>query len=62
MGKIGKTYPSARAVHINSASALAHFDRPLTVDQGGLVMRHQITSEIFGLVCLLAYIGWVLAN
>ena len=61
MGKIGRTYPTALAAHTNSASASARFDRPLGPDQE-LTMRHQISAEVFGLVCFLAFVGWVLGN
>ena len=61
MGKIGKSYPRAGAVHSTSPAALARFDRPLTQEQE-LAMRHQITSGVVGLVCFLAFIAWVLAS
>jgi hypothetical protein len=60
MAKIDKTYPgSGVRVEHNVSSAVAHFDRPFSVEEER-AMRYQMAGAAVVLICVLALICWAL--
>jgi hypothetical protein len=61
MGKVGRTYtrPDYLA-DTNSSDAYRRFDQP-SIDSEDRKLRHEITAAIIALICVLGFIGWVVA-
>ena len=63
MGRLGRTYTRAdytTGTAQNAPLAFRRFDRSLSEEEA-IAIRHKITAGIIGVICVLGFVGWVLA-